>query len=727
MSALSIPSVRRGIVHQLKDTPPLCASFLVSSVLRIGRYFHKDWLRCLLLALIGIVVRSPALQGERIWDDQYLSHDNPFIKSPLLIVESLRHYLFLDSFSAHYRPIQNISYFVDYFFWNTDEFGFHLTNVLLHVGSGILLYFLLRQLFASLYLRTPQLAAHNRSIGQTPWIGHGAFLLAVLWVVHPVHSAAIDYISGRADSLAFFFAATGWLLFLQGRRTAQRCFKISLYAIAAFAGLFALLSREIAVVWIALFLAHALLVERKNIPFRVRVATLICCLAIVLAYLGLRQLPQHRPTSVSQEGWTAPVRAVLMVRALGDYTQLMIFPRNLHMERSVFNATGYQSNATWRNEIGAEYLSILGLVLLGALIFGSVRIGRGQHIRIFGAGWFLAAYLPVSNIVQLNATVAEHWLYLPSVGFLMFAAGCALELPRRHWKFATATALVTIAALGVRSYVRSSDWVKAETFYRRTIAAGGTSARTGLNLGQIYAGRGQYAEAEKIFRKVLEIAPTYPIAMNNLASVLSHEGKTKEAEELFALVERNSTETRKEYPRTWIGALNLARMRHNAHDNQAAIAVLDKARIDYPDVWEIISFESELIRETQGPEAALRLVENFARNNWWHYGAALALGHLYAEKNDVDRADIALRHASWLDVHETEALRQLVFMKLYENRFEAAVQTQRRAIARQPDEPRQYILLSNILEKMGRDKEAHAELAKASRLRSLAETPVAVD
>ena len=93
---------------------------------------------------------SPALQGERIWDDHYLAHDNPFIKSPILILEAFRHYLFLDSFSAHYGPIQNISYMADYFFWNTNEFGFHLTNVLLHVGSGVLLFLLLRELISSL-------------------------------------------------------------------------------------------------------------------------------------------------------------------------------------------------------------------------------------------------------------------------------------------------------------------------------------------------------------------------------------------------------------------------------------------------------------------------------------------------------------------------------------------------------------------------------------------------
>src|SRR6266404_8611088 len=227
------------------------------------RYLNTTWMRSLVLAVIGIIVRVPALQGERLWDDHYLAHDNPFIKSPALILEAFRHYLFLDSISIHYRPVQNISYMADYFFWNTNEFGFHLTNVLLHVGSGVLLYFLLRQLLASLCLRDMRLAVRDRVLKRLPWISHAAFLVALLWVVHPVHSAAIDYISGRADSLAFFFAAAGWLLLLQGRRTKQRFFQASLYALAALSGLLALLSREIAVIWIVLFLAHLFLVERR--------------------------------------------------------------------------------------------------------------------------------------------------------------------------------------------------------------------------------------------------------------------------------------------------------------------------------------------------------------------------------------------------------------------------------------------------------------------------------
>src|SRR5437588_5503105 len=217
---VSIPLVRRKQKKAL--------SFQTKGPL--ARIVNACWFHCLVLGAVAILVHSPALQGERIWDDQYLAHDNPFIKSPVLILESFRHYLFLDSLSAHYRPIQNISYIFDYFFWNTDEFGFHLTNVLLHAASGILLYFLLKQIFTSFFLRHLRFEFRNRAQRRLPWIASGAFLVSLLSVVHPVHSAAVDYISGRADSLASFFAAAGWLLFLKAQRLSSTVSRFSLYA-----------------------------------------------------------------------------------------------------------------------------------------------------------------------------------------------------------------------------------------------------------------------------------------------------------------------------------------------------------------------------------------------------------------------------------------------------------------------------------------------------------------
>ncbi len=267
-----------------------------------------------MLALFGFAVRAPALQGQLVWDDQYLARDNPFIKSPLLILETFRHHLFLDSFSAHYRPVQNISFIFDYMLWNTNTYGFHLTNVLLHVLSGILLYFLLRKLF---------LVTDTALINQGRVRSASAFVIALLWIVHPVHSAAVDYISGRADSLAFVFACGGWLLVFRAREITSRFARLACYGLAATCGLLSLCSREIACIWFALFLLHIFFFE-KQLGRRAKIVSLGCCVVLLGIYGGLRQLPERRANANPSSEWSRPTRAVLMLRALGDYGRLMI-------------------------------------------------------------------------------------------------------------------------------------------------------------------------------------------------------------------------------------------------------------------------------------------------------------------------------------------------------------------------------------------------------------------
>jgi tetratricopeptide (TPR) repeat protein len=390
------------------------------------------------------------------------------------------------------------------------------------------------------------------------------------------------------------------------------------------------------------------------------------------------------------------------------------------MERTVFDVDSLQSNTGWRNEIAIEYLSIGGLLLATVLLFGACRKGAARPVRAFGAAWFFLAFLPISNLFDLNATVAEHWLYLPSVGFLIFATGCALDFPRPLLRFVAPVACLAALALGARGFIRSTDWVDEETFYRRTFASGGISVRIALNLGQIYSSRGEYAQAEALCRRILKISPDYLIARTNLGYALVHQGKMEEANALFAAASQATEQGRKENPRSWVAALNLAHMRYKENDLEGALVVTTKALVDYPGTWELVSYKAELTRRLRGPQEALPFMREFADHHWWHAGAFIALGRLWAEQGNPDQAESALRHASWLDIHDAESLNLIAAMKLRQNRLEAACQMQRRAVARQPDQPRQYVLLSNILEKMGRDDEAKAALAQVRTLEALA-------
>lgn len=680
---------------------------------------NREWIRCVLLGIAAFIVRIPALNGERVWDDDFLTRGNPFIKSPLFILEVFRQRLFPESYSGHYRPVQNITYMFDYLAWNGSFYGFHLSSVLFHVIAGVLLYLLLRRLLVCLTNRPSENPPTTFSWTSAA-MGWLAFFVALIWVVHPVHSAAIDYVSGRADSLAALFGAGAWLIYLKSSEAGNPRLRAIGFVSAWFVALLALCSRESACLWPILFLIYLFAFE-KNTQRRQRLATLAACLVLFGVYALLRHLPPGLSVPGPSSHWSAPQRVVLMLRALGDYGRLMFFPGNLHMERSVFAGVALGSEAGREHFIEFEYLSIAGLFLAAAFLFLSLRKGQGQRLRIFGALWFFVAYLPTSNIVELNATVAEHWLYLPSVGFLLFLAGCLLDVSRPRWHTVHVTvALVAVAALGIRSTLRSCDWRSNEEFARQTIASGGLTIRVALLLGQVYSNRGDFVQAERILRKAVKLCPEYPLARNNLAHALLNLGKTKEANDLFADCARTAQENRKDYPRTWIAALNVAHMYHAANDDVHAIETLDKARQEYPKTWELICSETELLRRNDQIEQSLSIVEPFAKANWWNYNSFLALGRLYAQTGSNDAAVAALRHASWLDVHETEALNLIAMIRLRQNRIGDAVAIQKKAVARQPDQPQQYILLSDLLLKAGRPGEAQDARAAVEHLRAVA-------
>ena len=225
---------------------------------------------------------------------------------------------------------------------------------------------------------------------------------------------------------------------------------------------------------------------------------------------------------------------------------------------------------------------------------------------------------------------------------------------------------------------------------------------------------------------MLKVDPNYLLARNNLASLLSQRGQEAEAKELLNSASKATLAQRVSSPRTWTIRLNLAAMARARNDDQGALAIVDEASRDYPGIWGVARYKAELIRTMCGPESALPIMEEFTRNRWWHCEAFIALGRLFWESGDAALAEKAFRHASWLDVHDAESLSSLAILKMQQNRLEDAFETQRRAVSRQPDEIRPYLLLSDILQKMGRSAEARAATAQVDRLKALAQSqPIA--
>jgi len=667
----------------------------------LSRWASRPFVALLVFLVVGLAVYSPALQGEPIWDDGYLIGENPFFKSPIFVFEVFQRYLFLDSYSVYYRPVQNLSYLFDYWLWGGNVFGYHLTNVLLHSGSGFLLFLLLRRLL-------PRVGGAGLEDGA---VLAGALAVALVWTVHPIHNAAVAYTSGRADSLASLFALGAWLLTLRLLETRSLPRRVALGVGAAGLAMLALCSKEIALLWLVLFLLHLLIFEKET-TWPSKLVVLGSVALLFGCYLFLRSLPDPRtPPAVVAEPLAA--RVLLMLRALGDYTGLIFFPARLTMDRTLTSPAMYESAAAWRRLIRLEYLSVLGTAALMGGAWLCSRRGAGARWRIFGACWFVIAFLPISNLFPLNAEVAEHWIYLASIGYLIFVAGCVPLLPRIPQPLAIAVVAGAMVALSVRTAVRAGDWRDAETFYRRTIESGGGTVRIHTNLASIYADRGEFAKQEALLRRSLRIFPAYMPARLSLGICLVKQGRAEEAKPFLEFDQAATASGSKTFRHAWAAALHRAQLAYEGGHAEAAIAELREAQQDFPEIWELGKYEAELLRAQGDVAAALRPVEQFATAHWWHHDAWLTLGQLRVENGNPDGAVAAWRHSSKLDIHDAISFERIAQLEFQRGQLEAAVAAQRAAIRRDPDRPSRYLALASVLEKLGRGEEAAAAEERA--------------
>ncbi len=418
-----------------------------------------------------------------------------------------------------------------------------------------------------------------------------------------------------------------------------------------------------------------------------------------------------------------PARMLLMFRALGDYSSLIFYPSKLMMDRTLTSPAMYVNPASWYSMARYEYLSIIGLaaVAMGAVL--CVNTASGHRLRRFGAVWFLVAFLPISNLFPLNAQVAEHWIYLASIGYLAFLAGCVLLLAPRWQTIAAYASVFAVVAFGVRTGVRAGDWSDPVTFYQRTIEDGGGTPRIFGNLAATYGKRGDFAKQEDILRRTLAMFPTYAPARINLGVCLVNQGRATEAEQYLDIAKPAAEEASRRFPRTWSAALNLAGVRSKAGQTSEALEILAEARRRSPDTWDLAKYEASLIEREHGAKAAIVGIENYAATHWWHQDAWLTLGQLRGAAGDFQGAVDAMRQAGRLDVRDPRPFANIARLELSRNQPDAACDAQRMAIRRDPNQPSRYLFLAAILDQLGRKDEATAAMRHAADLRIAARDP----
>ncbi len=454
-----------------------------------------------LLLLVVLLVYAPALRAGFVWDDRALVLSDPLIRSWRLSWEGFQHYLFVDAGSSNfYRPLQRLTYLLDYAAFVFAPGGYHLVSLLWHAAAAIALFF-----FAEEWLGSFGMASPRRG-----WI---AFFVALLWAIHPLQNAAVAYVAGRADPLA---AAFGFLALFLGlrmlRATGRR--KWLLGFALALALLASALSKEMGLLFLALWLLLAL-AQVPRVEFWRGVGVVA---AVIVVYLSLRLPAEHFPAAPDPHPAPLLVRPIVIARAAAEYAGLLVLPVHLHMDRDVETHPFGFVNASLNAAAWRELQTLLGLVLLVAAAWALWRIRRKRELLLP----FLCAivsYLPVSGLVGLNATVAEHWLYLPSAFLFLGAAVSFDSLGVFQRRSAQLILAVWLLFLATRSFIRSGDWHDQRTFLTRTIAAGGDSARMWINLCGLELSDGQLDAAQRDLDRALARDPGNPLALLDLAAV----------------------------------------------------------------------------------------------------------------------------------------------------------------------------------------------------------------
>ncbi len=478
------------------------------------------WSVALLLVLACLLAYANTLGGQWVWDDvsSVLLHKHVQAPSNLLQLFREDQHAFGRGQGNFYRPLTAASFMLDYWLSGGpapdayDERAlpkvspllFHVSNIFWHALAAALFLALLARLNAPLFVRVAA---------------------PLLFVLHPLHTEAAAYISGRADmmSAAGIFAGLFFaVLAARGKSVGMGMVAMSLCFVAG------LCSKESTLIFPAL-LAMVLAADsgatagesgEVSIRPRRRFAPLIPAAAIVAIYLALRATVLRFAEGDASPAAPLAQRLYETAQSLGIYAKLLFVPTGLHMERTLDNASVLHA--------------VAGVTFLGLLTIGAVLAWRLQHRRIaLGLGWFLVAWLPISGIFPLNAPLAEHWMYVPMAGF-WWALAEALHLlvkksaARRAAYAAVAALCLVFCGLTVQ---RNRDWRDNERLFRATLEQNPNSARVHYNLAvayeseyRNYAGARRHYEAYidlQVQRRTAAAGQTMPVLGDEIEARLS--------------------------------------------------------------------------------------------------------------------------------------------------------------------------------------------------------------
>lgn len=437
---------------------------------------RRPWLQVsfalFLLTLFTTLVYYPGLSGPFVFDDHPNILTNPKVHAQSLDLPTLERAATAYEPGSIGRPLATISFAVDYYLGKDNPRGYKITSLIVHLANAFLVFFLLRSV-----MRLPRAAGSDSVLF--------CFTIALLWAIHPLQISTVLYIVQRMETLSLTFVLMGLIAYLKGRvqqRDGGRGWPW-LVASALLAGL-GLLSKETA----ALFPVYAFALELTVLRFDAQApatrrflkwAYAALFVTATIMFLGW-VLPQYTADAAfAGRDFNLHERLLSQLRILPMYLGQMLLPLpgTLSFYYDDFiKSTGLLDPVT----------TLLGGILLLALLGTGWRLRTRRPLVALGIFWFFGAHLLTSNVINLELAF-EHRNYFALLGVLLAVGDLVRTLPMRDGPGLKRVAVGAIVlVLGVLGAIRAATWGNELLMATEMVTDNPQSPRASSDLAALY-------------------------------------------------------------------------------------------------------------------------------------------------------------------------------------------------------------------------------------------------
>ncbi len=476
----------------------------------------NKYLALLIISVWTFGIYYNSLNGEFVFDDESVVQNNISIQS----LSGIPKFFTADEgfhkvIGRYYRPVVSASYTLDYAIWGLNPFGFHLTNIFIHIISSILLFLILEQLF--------------RKNKKSVFI---SFIGTMIFAVHTIHTEAVSWISGRTDSIVTLFFFASFLFYvkytekeksvssghLSQGRTKYLILSLIFYCLG-------LLSKEMIITMPVILFLYDYFYRRldfKKISSNYEVYLYyigLTLLYFVIRYMLLLDVPE-REKYLYFYGTDFFTIFGTMLKTIPVYFKLLFLPVNL-----IYHYNGVISDV----KSAADIMFILSAAFVIALIITGWLLRKSYGVLSFCIFFFLVSLIPVLNIIQTMNLMAERFLYMTS--FIVSLLVCFVLYKTaggKYFKSLTTVFSVIILLFSYLTFERNKDWQSNNALYSTGEGIDGTVLL--VNSGNIYANNKNFDEAAKRYFMALEIRENNILANHNLGLVYLLKGNYDSAE-----------------------------------------------------------------------------------------------------------------------------------------------------------------------------------------------------